>query len=447
MEKSSPTHLYLTTAIRAAWQRLKIWFTEDPGFTAQQQGEYIRARRWTHLASHLKAGAAKAGQVVAYWKDSFVTSNPQETLHHLFDQLPGVSSQAARRVVEAELRAPVAQLFSSWEEEPFAAASLGQVHKALGHDGKAYAVKVQYPGIAETLQNDLLEGDTLETLLGGTLGNTPESRQAVVQAILQELDYTQEAFWMQRFGEALSEDEQWQVPEYVPTLSTNHVLTATYLPGSPLLFYITHHPDTHTRNRLTQLLFVYGFGVPLLYGLVNADPNPGNFLVLEGGQRLGLVDFGCCTELSESHQQEERALWQAVLAGDGELLRYTLHRMHLIPEASTFDTTTYRAWEEALVEPFRTSLFQFTPAYARKFLQLTQALTTQQQVTLHPAFVLLWRQRLGVISLLATCGGTGAFASHLWQLLDNLGVAPKTNTQGHPLAPVYSRTPRKIPGW
>lgn len=435
MKKNSTpsSRLYLKTALEATWKRLKIWFTQDPGVEAEKQHEHIRAERWAQLATQLKAGAAKAGQVTAYWQDAFVVTHPQDTLQHLFDQLPGVSAQSARHVVEEELQAPLEQLFASWEDSPFAAASLGQVHKALGHDGNVYAVKVQYPGIAEALQRDMLQGETLETMLGGALGNTPEARQAVVEAILQELDYTQEAVWMQRFGDALSEDEQWQVPQLAQALSTNRVLTATYLPGEPLLFYLSQHADSRARKRLTQLLFIYGFGVPLLHGLVNADPNPGNFLVLDQGQRLGLVDFGCCTELSESHRQEERVLWNAVLAGDGELLRYTLHRMKLVPHASSFNTNAYREWEEALSAPFRKPTFQFTTDYARRFLHLTQTITQQQQVTLHPAFVLLWRQRLGILSLLGTCGGEDAFASRLWQLLDSAGAAPKTDVYGHPL--------------
>ena len=156
--------------------------------------------------------------------------------------------------------------------------------------------------------------------MGGAV--SAEAKQTLKQLLLSELDYQKEANSLLRFSKAFAKDAAFVFPAVNLSLSSSRILTLTKLQGEPLLGFLAH-ADEEQRNQVSINLFRYGYGSPIVHGLLNTDPNPGNFLVLDEN-KLGLLDFGACIELSEDQSTYERVFWQALLAEDSEILRYTL---------------------------------------------------------------------------------------------------------------------------
>src|SRR5262249_2213396 len=173
-------------------------------------------------------------------------------------------------------------------------------------------------------------------------------------------------------------------------LSTARVLTADYLRGTTLPMF---DGDDDARARVARFILRFCWGGPLAHGLLNADPNPGNYLVLDAG-RVGFLDFGCAAELDDALAEADRALWRAVLRGDGEGLRYAVVSQGLLARARTLDSDTFREWERYLAAPFARSRFRFTAGYARGLANVTSQLVRAGGMSIPPGGFLLWRQRL-----------------------------------------------------
>lgn len=414
---------------RSALARLRLVFTQDPGEAADVEAEVAGARSLHRSALALRGGAAKVAQLMAYFEgpDALSASLSREELADLFDRVPGGDPEGVRRVVEEDLGRPPAQLFATFAEQPFAAASLGEVHDASDAQGQELAVKIQYPGVAQALAADLQSDVVVKRLTGGAMGSAVEkdAREVLRSAVLHEVDYRAEGAFMNRFRRAFVADKQMVVPRYLPDLSGDRVLTAQRLRGLRLQDFLVDSTPAE-RSTVAATMFRFAFGGPLIHGLLNADPNPGNYLVLrdEAGLRVGFLDFGCCVELPEATQRCDQVMWQALLAGDGECLRLALHREGLVREAVELDSNRYRAWEACLQEPFSQHRFTWSAAYARSLAELTSALVRGGRFTLPAAAILLWRQRLGVASVLGQLNATADFRKELLQILRAADMAP-----------------------
>lgn len=299
-----------------------------------------------------------------------------------------------------------------------AAASLGQVHAATAKDGTVLAVKVQYPGVAEGLRSDLNSPRLLRKLVGAELGGAL-SDAAIAQlrdAVLAELDYRAEGQWLEKFRRAFAADRDMVIPRYVAAYSSGRVLSAERIFGRSLADFGAD-ADEAGRSRVGLTLFRFGWGGPLRHRLLNADPNPGNYLVQADG-RVAFLDYGCATLLDEETVAMDRRIWRAVLAQDGESLRYHVHREGLLGRARTLDSSTYREWERYLAAPYLTDRqFHWTRPYARRLAELTSLLVRAGGLTLPPTALLLWRQRLGIAAVIGDLAPRANFAAELASLL------------------------------
>lgn len=418
----------------------------------RHEAQLAEAEELTRRAAGMRGGVAKIGQLRAYLQGaSALGPEAQKALGKLFDHVPGDEPQAIRRVIEEDLGSPPEKLFASFDEKPLAAASLGQVHAARGHDGSELAVKVQYPGVAAALRDDLESRGVLRELVGADLGGAV-SDQAITtlrDQLLRELDYGEEAKSLRRFRFALGDEPTFVIPKLVEELSRGRVLTMQRLSGRSLPEVAAKGSPTE-RAAAAATIFRFALVGPLKHGLLNADPNPGNYLVLpsvegsgsgsasapaESGGRVGFVDFGCVAELPEELREADRDLWMAMIHRDGEALRHAAHRAGLVPAAKSFDGAVYRRWEKQLSEPFlvpdREGARPFLPEHARELSALTWQLAHTQILTLRPEALLLWRQRLGVFAVIASLRPTLPFRRVLAGILDD-----KT----HPV-PLLSRYP------
>jgi predicted unusual protein kinase regulating ubiquinone biosynthesis (AarF/ABC1/UbiB family) len=402
--------------------RAKEMLLVDPDKRGEgDAGERAAAEELARSAAELKGGMAKVAQLMAYLEGpgAAVDAGARAVLGALWDQAPGDDPQAIRRVVQEDLGAPIAELFGQWSDAPMAAASLGEVHAATSKEGAALAVKVQYPGVAEGLRSDLDSKRVLERLAGAEVGRAlaPEALATLRDAVLRELDYVAERKAMERFAQRFRGDPHIVVPRTYPQLSGPRVLSAERLGGVALLNFAADAPENE-RAAVARTIFRFAWGGPLLHKLLNADPNPGNYLVLDGAAgRVGFLDYGCSIELDAATASSDRALWRALVTEEPDEFRAALSREGLLGRGRTLDSVTYREWERYLVAPFASDHFHWTIPYARDFAQLTSELVRSGALVLPPQAVLLWRQRLGVASVLGSIGASADYRSVLRELV------------------------------
>jgi predicted unusual protein kinase regulating ubiquinone biosynthesis (AarF/ABC1/UbiB family) len=413
--------------------RTRNLLLKDPGPEgAPDEAEQAAARELVRSAGELKGGMAKLVQLMAYLQGPGAVADPEarSAMGALWDRAPAVPADVVRAVILEDLGAPPEQVFAQWEPEPFAAASLGQVHAAVGTQGEALAVKVQFPGVAEALRDDLASPDLLRRLAGNDVGRAldPRAIETLRAAVLGELDYTAEGEAMERFARAFRGDDTVVIPRWHAARSSRRVLTMDRITGRT--FADVAREATEAERAATGLtLFRVTWGAPLRHGLLNADPNPGNYLVLDAARgRVAFLDYGCTTTLDEGTLSADRELWRSLLVRDqfgfgGEAFRHAVHEEGLVDKAHarTLDSDTYREWERYVTYPFRQSEpFEWTAAYARRIAELTAELVQAGGFRLPAAALLLWRQRLGVAAILGALRPRANFRAALAELLDHL---------------------------
>jgi predicted unusual protein kinase regulating ubiquinone biosynthesis (AarF/ABC1/UbiB family) len=235
-----------------------------------------------------------------------------------------------------------------------------------------------------------------------------------------ELDYVAEARWLERFRRAFAGDAAVVVPAVDAARSTARVLTMERLDGRALAAF-ADDADDDARRAVARTLFRFAFGAPLLHGIFNADPHPGNYLIPDhGGGSVGFVDFGSAAELSPEMRDADRRLFLAMVRRDGEMLRHAAHQQGLVGAAHVFEGETWRAWEQALAAPFLArGEHALSPAAVAQLIALTGELLRARSMALPAGAILLWRQRVGVLSVLAGLAAPLDFRRLLAQLLDD----------------------------
>ena len=276
------------------------------------------ARQLVATLGQMKGLAQKVGQLISMDVDH-LPPEVREIVSALQGKSKPVDYRAMAGVVEAELGLPPERLYAHFDPIPFAAASLGQVHRAQLADGRQVAVKIQYPGITEALTADLANLDTLLKAVGTVVGRAFQGRgyyHELHSELERETDYRLEAENARRFAVWLRPFPEIVVPEVVAELSTGRVLTLEYLPGEPLSELLKRGPsvDNARRFQISAQLIAALFGPALSQGVVHADPHPGNFHLLPDG-RLGLLDFGAVKQLPANIAEANRDLYRAILVG------------------------------------------------------------------------------------------------------------------------------------
>ena len=416
------------------WARAKQIVTTDP--TGSDEDDQLidehAARVLAAEAGRLKGGLAKVAQLAAYDPGatlggrSGATQAARAVLGGLWDRAPAVSAGAIAKVIEDDLgRAPQA-LFSEWSATPLASASLGQVHAAKLHDGTDVVVKVQYPGVAEALRSDLDDSTFVRKLAGSEIGRSldDDSVDALREAVRGELDYRAEAAAQQKFAAAWAEHKTLRFPRVIDSLSSSRVLTMTRARGKTLV-ETAASGSAEVRKQAALAIFEFAWGSPILHGLLNADPNPGNFLVEEeqdGHVLVWCLDFGCTIELPDAVREADRELWWALLDDDNEKaaerFRMALAKTGLLKRTDMMATNAHRDWERMLAAPLFSHEFQWSAQHATALAEATGRVLSAGGVTLPAKLLLLWRQRLGVSAVLGMLDARAPFRRIL---LDRIG--------------------------
>ncbi|KFE71087.1 ABC1 kinase family protein [Hyalangium minutum] len=283
---------------------------------AGQESELLSkgmAEKLVATLGDLKGAAMKFGQAVSMDPD-LLTPEVRKVLARLQNQAPAMGYDTVARVIREELGAPPEALFREFDRQPLAAASLGQVHRAVLEDGRPVAVKVQYPGVGDSLQGDL---DNLGMVVK-TVSKTSKIMdgtsyfQELREEFLLELDYLREARLCQGFARSISRLPDLKVPDVIPERTAQRVLTLELLEGQTLKDWVVTAPPPEERFRVSRQLIRAIYGPFFCAGEIHADPHPGNFMVLKDG-RLGLMDFGSIKSFSPGFVSANRRLFlQAV---------------------------------------------------------------------------------------------------------------------------------------
>ncbi|MFL5345263.1 MAG: ABC1 kinase family protein [Hyalangium sp.] len=261
----------------------------------------------------LKGAAMKFGQAVSMDPD-LLTPEVRQILARLQNQAPAMGYATVARVIREELGAAPEALFREFHREPLAAASLGQVHRAVLGDGRPVAVKVQYPGVGDSLKGDLDNlGMVVKTLSKASKAMDGTAYfQELREEFLLELDYLREAQLCLGFAQSAARLPELKVPEVILERTSGRVLTLELLEGQTLKDWVVTAPSPEERFRVARQLILAIYGPFFCAGEIHADPHPGNFMVMKDG-RLGLLDFGSIKGFSERFVDANRRMFlQAV---------------------------------------------------------------------------------------------------------------------------------------
>jgi ubiquinone biosynthesis protein len=294
-------------------------YAERLGFGAQDsqlQAHGSDARRLREALEELGPTFVKFGQMLSQRDDLFPAELVSE-LRSLQDRAGSFPAETARRIIEADTRRTVADLFASFDDQPMAAASIAQVHCASLPDGTRVIVKVQRPGIAETVEGDIAVLRRLVRLLTAAVPslrafNLLELVEEFAVTLRAELDFEQEARNAERFAEANREETNVVVPRIFWETTTRRVLTMEHSAGHRL---DDPRVDPAARAQLVQSLMRLFLTHVFEHGLFHADPHPGNVFLLTDS-RLCFHDFGAIGELLPRVQENLRQLFLAVMARD-----------------------------------------------------------------------------------------------------------------------------------
>jgi len=277
-------------------------------------GEEAAARRVLETLGSLKGVALKAGQTLSM----FASGLPPEAraiVGRLFSQAPPVPYEQIARVIQEDLGKSPDEVFAEFSRESFAAASLGQVHAARLHTGEEVAVKVQYPDVAEALESDLKNLESITRAMGMVF-DTRAYAAEMRSSLTAELDYELERRQLEEFRTLLSAWPDLVVPRAHAEVSSKRVLVLERFHG-PTLSQLAQGLDAHTSEQrwhiATQLARAV-FGPMVRSGIVHADAHPGNYVVLPDG-KFGVLDFGSIKRLSERLATFARASLRAEITG------------------------------------------------------------------------------------------------------------------------------------
>ncbi|MES9833637.1 MAG: AarF/ABC1/UbiB kinase family protein [Candidatus Thiodiazotropha sp. DIVDIV] len=335
--------------------------------------------------SQLKGTALKLAQMLSM--DSHLLPEPiRKQLSRSCHQATPLGRPLIRKIFLQEFAIPPEKIFATFEQQAFAAASLGQVHKAISEDHQLLAVKLQYPGIDTTINNDL-------QIMRMLIKRTPHAKlllsslDEIGHRLHEEVDYRHEADNTNWFREKLQLDDI-AIPTVHSHYSTKRVLTTTLLPGEHLDQWLSHTPNQKQRNHFAQRL--YDLFVNSFFGLnaLHADPNPGNYLFADDGA-LGLIDFGCVRHFSKNFIELIPTLINAYMQNNAQVILDTYQKLGLevsdleSSESDAFFCETLKPFGDWLTEPFKAGRFNFglrSSPYTKEGLGLFKQLNRVSKV-------------------------------------------------------------------
>ncbi|MFD9868368.1 ABC1 kinase family protein [Streptomyces niveus] len=398
------------------------------GKSAEIVGRELQQRTADQLfkvLGELKGGAMKFGQALSVFESALpeeVAGPYRAALTKLQEAAPPMPTSTVHKVLAERLGKEWRELFLEFEEKPSAAASIGQVHRAVWHDGRNVAVKVQYPGAGEALLSDLAQLSRFARLLGPLIPGM-DVKPLITELrdrVSEELDYELEARAQREHAAEFEDDPDVVVPDVVH--QCEQVLVTEWMDGIPMADVIADG-TAEQRDRAGQLLARFLFSGPARTGLLHADPHPGNFRLLppadagddgaeaEGELRLGVLDFGTVDRLPGGLPGTIGESLRLTLEGDAEAVYELLRAEGFVKESIDLDPDAVLEYLVPIIEPAEAEEFTFSRGWmrtqaARIADPRSPAHQLGKQLNLPPSYLLIHRVTLSTIGVLCQLNAT-----------------------------------------
>lgn len=376
----------------------------------------------------MKGALMKIGQLASVIADG-LPDEARQALASLQADVPPMAPSLAASVVRGDLGAGPDEIFLDFDPEPIAAASIGQVHRAVARDGRRVAVKVQYPGGADAIRADLDNAEMLYSMVGAVAMRGLDAESLVDELrerMGEELDYRKEAANQRVFAQRFAGHPWIRVPGVHPDLSGEHVLTSDWCEGRS--FADLEQAADSDRQHAAEVVFRFAQGCVHRYRSFNGDPHPGNYRFAADGQ-VFFLDFGLVKQWHEPEFSRLMSVLDPVLDRDADLLVERMEQAGFLVPDHGLHPEQVMACVSAPYEPFLHDTFTFTPSFAsdamRSFIDITGPHgSVVRSLNLPGSFVVLNRVLWGVSGLLGRLHATNRWRGILDEY--RLGAAPAT---------------------
>jgi len=377
----------------------------------------------------MKGVLMKIGQMASYLDDG-LSPAVRRTLARLQDSVPPMSAELAAGVVEAELSLPPQVAFARWDPEPIAAASIGQVHRAITRDDRAVAVKVQYPGIAEAITADLDNVGLLRRMLRITAPS--QDVDALIaelrERVLEEIDYRREAANQAAFADYYAGHPTICVPRILPELSGKRIVTSDLADGAR--FAELADWSQHERDLAAETIYRFVFRSLYEVHAFNGDPHPGNYL-FHGNGRVTFLDFGLVKHFTMDELAPLMAMAGSLCVRDDpeEFRRSMVRAGFLHPDAPLSTETVVEHLAVFYATIRKPGPVTMTPDYAssvvRRFFDVRSPVA--EYVAIPRSYVVLQRINLGLFAVLGDLSATADWrmiAEEIWPFVQGPPSTP-----------------------
>jgi predicted unusual protein kinase regulating ubiquinone biosynthesis (AarF/ABC1/UbiB family) len=426
---------YASTAAR------KLFASAERKVELDRERELKTADAVVERLGNMKGALMKLGQMASY-VDEGLPAPLREALAQLQSSAPPMSAQLAAQVIRQDLGKDPTELFVEWDPVPIAAASIGQVHRAVvidptTGDERAVAVKVQYPGVAEAVATDLKNADLLGLLLQqGFGGLDPDDMVSEIkERLTEELDYRLEAANQQHFADFYRGHPFIHVPDVLPAFSGAHVITSELVTGATWQEMITWSQDE--RDLVGETLFRFVFRS--LYGMhaFNGDPHPGNYL-FHGDGRVTFLDFGLVKHFTDDEMSTFIGMVRsAAYDHDVAEFRRILEQAGMLQRGCPAPDDEVGEYFSTFYESVRHDrVVTWSSEYSSRIVRHTFDRTSPiaQYATVPKAFVFIQRINLGLYALLGELKASGNYrrmAEELWPFVQGPPSTPLAHRE-HP---------------
>ncbi|MGH3313860.1 MAG: ABC1 kinase family protein [Streptomyces sp.] len=420
--------LPLGFAGRSAWGLGKM----IGGYSADLVGHEVQKRTAEQLfkvLGELKGGAMKFGQALSVFESALpeeIAGPYRATLTKLQEAAPPMPTRTVHAVLAERMGEEWRELFEEFHDKPSAAASIGQVHRGVWHDGREVAVKVQYPGAGEALISDLAQLGRFVRLLGPLIpGMDIKPLVSELQdRVAEELDYGLEAAAQRAYAEEFAGDPDVLVPDVV--YQCEQVLVTEWMDGLPLAQVIADGTQEE-RDRVGQLLTRFLFSGTARTGLLHADPHPGNFRLVTGNRadggagdrtqsspdqwRLGVLDFGTVDRLPDGLPPMIGTALRMIIDGEAEAVYELLCAEGFVKDSMELDPGAVLDYLVPIIEPAQATEFPFCRGWMREQAARiadprSPAHQLGKRLNMPPSYLLIHRVTLSTIGVLCQLGAT-----------------------------------------